>query len=174
MATQRDATVTAAYRRHHDVEAPRIDATAFRQGWRVRSRLDALYGDGRISAAEFQAAIEYRNAWEVLARSGSSEVAVRSSGYPNPHSRMLALCDASTRIRETDAALGSLAASLCHAVIVEDRTWAEVGRRWHRDPQTVRQWSVQAIASLALAWSRSEALPAPTRRRTARGALAAS
>ena len=27
---------------------------------------------------------------------------------------------------------------------------------------------------LALAWSRSEALPAPTRRRTARGALAAS
>ena len=42
---------SAAYRQHHDVEAPRVDTSAFRQGWRVVTRLDALASEGAIDAA---------------------------------------------------------------------------------------------------------------------------
>jgi hypothetical protein len=45
------AAVKAAptpYRQHHDVTAPQVDSTAFRQGWRVAARLDGLLESGRI------------------------------------------------------------------------------------------------------------------------------
>jgi hypothetical protein len=47
---------TPAYRRHHDVEAPQVDSTAFRQGWRVCSRLDSLLEAGRIDREAWDAA----------------------------------------------------------------------------------------------------------------------
>jgi hypothetical protein len=47
---------TLAYRRHHDIEAPRVDSTAFRQAWRVCSRLDSLLEAGRID----------REAWDAV------------------------------------------------------------------------------------------------------------
>jgi hypothetical protein len=39
---------TPIYRQHHDVAAPQVDDRAFRQGWRVSTRLDGLYETGRI------------------------------------------------------------------------------------------------------------------------------
>jgi hypothetical protein len=38
--------------------------TAFRQGWRMHTRLDALFVDRRITAAEWQATIVYRTTYE--------------------------------------------------------------------------------------------------------------
>jgi hypothetical protein len=71
---------TGEFLRRHDVEAPRVDATAFRQGWRMHTRLDALFVDRRITAAEWQATIEYRTTYErirpshhVLAGRGARE-----------------------------------------------------------------------------------------------------
>ncbi len=46
---------------HHDVAAPQVDPTAFRQGWRVDSRL-MLHAAGKITAGELQAAVDYYHA----------------------------------------------------------------------------------------------------------------
>jgi hypothetical protein len=46
---------TPEFERRHAVEAPQVDATQFRPGWRVRSRFDTLLRDGLISPAEYDA-----------------------------------------------------------------------------------------------------------------------
>jgi hypothetical protein len=48
---------------HHDVTAPQDDDRAFRQGWRVAARLDALLETGRID----------RDAWEIAQRGGDAQ-----------------------------------------------------------------------------------------------------
>jgi hypothetical protein len=53
---------TVSYTRHHDVDPPRVDARTFRQGWRIRSRLDALHIAGSISAGEWQTGHDFRAA----------------------------------------------------------------------------------------------------------------
>jgi hypothetical protein len=51
---------SAAYRQHHDVEAPRVDNRHFRPAWPVLTRLDGLLADKAITAAEWHAAADYR------------------------------------------------------------------------------------------------------------------
>jgi len=58
---------TPEFRQHHHVETPRIDATAFRQGWRVQTRLDALLEAGRIDREQFEAAQIWRRWAENIA-----------------------------------------------------------------------------------------------------------
>ena len=57
---------TAAYRQHHDVEAPRVDERHFLPAWRVLTRLDGLLADHAITSAEWHAAADFRE----LVRSG--------------------------------------------------------------------------------------------------------
>src|SRR5262249_54017831 len=52
------AAPTPQFRQHHNVEAPQVDSTAFRQGWRVTTRLDALLEAGRIDKEQWEAARE--------------------------------------------------------------------------------------------------------------------
>jgi hypothetical protein len=52
------------YRQHHQVEAPEISEVAFRPAWRRRTRLDSLLRRGEISAYEYWAVLQYRDACE--------------------------------------------------------------------------------------------------------------
>ena len=48
------------FRRHHAVEPPRVDASEFRQGWRVKTGLDGLLAAGAITPREWCAALAFR------------------------------------------------------------------------------------------------------------------
>jgi hypothetical protein len=142
------------YLAHHDVEDPRVDERAFRQGWRVRTRLDQLLADARITRCEWQAASEYRDAWvRALAIGRVGELRfIAAAGRGNPHDRLLNLVGAIDRLRIVDAAIGDLATSLVVACVVEDLSWAAIARQCHRNPETVRDWTVVAIRALTRAW----------------------
>jgi hypothetical protein len=136
------------------IEPPRVDATTFRQGWRVRTRLDSLLSDRRITPGQWQAAVEYRDAWaRVLQAGGGSPGGLRVSGGADRHHRLLGLLDTITRLRATETWIGRLAASLCFACVVEDRSWASIAATCHRNPETVRDWTVLALRSLAVVWA---------------------
>jgi hypothetical protein len=136
------------------IEPPRVDASTFRQGWRVRTRLDSLLADHRISAGAWQAAVEYRDAWaRVLAAGGGSPGGYRVSGAADPHRRVLGLLDTISRLRVVHRAIGADFATLCFACAVEDRSWASTAAAWSRNPETVRDQTARAVRALAQAWA---------------------
>jgi hypothetical protein len=147
---------TAARTQHAEgIDAPRVDATAFRQGWRVRTRLDALLADGLIQPGERQAAVEYRAAWErviTVAAVGNARL-VRSSGGGGPHVRLMAIAGTIERLRVIEAAIGVMADRLCFACAVEDQPWSSMARHHGRDPKTIRVWTAAALRDLATAWN---------------------
>jgi hypothetical protein len=55
-----ESAPSAAYRQHHDVEAPRVDERHFRPAWRVLTRLDGLLADHVIPSAEWHVAADFR------------------------------------------------------------------------------------------------------------------
>lgn len=69
MPVSPSTTPTPLYRQHHDVTAPRVDSTSFRQGWRVASRLDGLLEAGRIDREQWDAACIWRRWAETMAPS---------------------------------------------------------------------------------------------------------
>ena len=151
-----DRAPTAEFRQHHDVHAPRVDRHAFRQGWRVHTRLDSLLAAGRITPGEWQAASEYRDTWgRVMAAMGATDVArlVLVAGASDAHERLGRVVGAVTRLRRVEALTGSFAAALCFACVVQDRPWADTARILCRDPHTARAWTTEAIRVLAAAWT---------------------
>ena len=152
------ARPTPEFRRHHDVEDPRVDERSARRAWIVRTRLDQLLADGMISRGQWQAAVEYRDAWaRVYAQGGGSEPGgMRVSGAANDgHQRMLDRLDTLTRLRITEQRLGGLATWLVYRCVVEDMTWREMGKRaGNRDHKTMRRWTADALRLLAPAWAK--------------------
>ena len=151
------------------VEDPKVDARAFRQGWRITSRLDALHRDGHITAGQWQAAVEYRTAWERVQRSmsGSSAPMRVSGGAGGGADRLAHVTDTISRLRAVEAHIGGTAAMLSHWCIVADHSWAATGRTLQRNPETVRDWTVAAIQALARAWSSARRRPgAPPAKRS--------
>lgn len=144
---------SAARSRHaEEIEPPRVDDRAFRQGWRVRTRLDTLLASGRIDAAVWQCAVEYRDAWERILASQGGGVGSRVSGATDPHRRFLATIATTSRLRAIETMLGRRMATLCYASVVEDRSWASIGAIWRINPETARDWTVGAVRALAWAW----------------------
>ena len=143
--------------RRHDVDAPDVGAFAFRPGWRVRGRLDQLLADRRITPGEWQAADEYRTAWGQAIRIGSLGAIRwgRSGGSGDPHKRALALLEAIDRLQATELLIGPLATKLAFLCAVEDAPWARTAAAYHRDPETIRDWTAAAIKALAAAWARA-------------------
>ena len=136
------------------IDPPRIDDRAFRQGWRVRTRLDALLAADRITSGQWQAAVEYRDAFSrVLADGGGSPGGYRVSGGSG-HDRLLGLLDTISRLRAVDGRIGAHLARLCHLCVVEDRSWAAIAAILDRcNPETARDRTVVALRSLAVAWA---------------------
>jgi hypothetical protein len=144
---------TKEFTRHFDVEEPRVDERAFRQGWNVRSRLDALLTDRRITRGEWQSASEYRQAWEI-ARETSAPAEGRASvdHAGSGEAGLLAKLAAARKLREVEAVIGALATRLVVASVVHDLAWAVIARKLDRNPETVRDWTVLAIRALDRAW----------------------
>jgi DNA-directed RNA polymerase specialized sigma24 family protein len=136
-----------------EIEPPRVDAATFRQGWRVRTRLDALRSAGRINLEVWQAAVEYRAAYDRWQASGGGELAGRISGGADAHDRMLGLVDTLATLTAVERRIGRLATALCVACVVEDLSWPEIGRRCGRSNHTAEAWTVRALRALARAWA---------------------
>jgi hypothetical protein len=147
------ARPTPEFLRQHDVEAPRVDERSFRQGWIVRTRLDQLLVDDRITRAEWQAASEYRATWAIARELvGVEPGMIRVEGSSSADDATIARLDAVTKLRIVEAAIGSLAARLLLACLVHDLAWARTARFLGNHPETVRDWTVLAIRALASAW----------------------
>jgi hypothetical protein len=54
------ARPTPHFEQHHAVTPPRVDSTAFRPGWRVATRLDALFERGLIEREAYEVARQWR------------------------------------------------------------------------------------------------------------------
>ena len=141
---------TPAYRQHHDVAAPLVDATAFRQGWRVCSRLDSLLECGRIDPETWHAAQGWRRWAETVTpfRHQRWDTRVDISAVPSD-TGMLVRSTAATRLRETAAALGELRVRILDAVLVRDLPWTELGRLLRLSDKAARDWAAEAIEALA-------------------------
>ena len=163
------ARPTPEFRQRHDVEPPRVDDRTFRQGWRVRTRLDQLLADARITRAEWQAATEYRSAWAIARELAAIEPGMlRIAGSSSADAAMIARIDAVTQLRHVEDRIGSDASRFLLACLVHDLAWAEIARYVRKDPQTVRDWTVRAIRALARVWLGPQArqdVPPQDRRR---------
>lgn len=148
------ARPTPEFRRHHDVEAPRVDERAFRQGWIVRTRLDQLLADDRISREQWHAASEFRVAWGIAREISTPEPgAMRIASSASGDAGAIARLDAETRLRVVEDAIGRFRTALVVACVVVDLPWAVTARFSGRHPETVRDWTVLAIRALAGAWA---------------------
>lgn len=135
------------------IEPPRVDASSFRQGWRVRTRLDALLAAGKIAPAVWQAAVEYRDAWaRVLAGSGGVP-GNRITGGADMHDRQIALLGALAVLTAIERRIGAHRTALCVACVVEDRSWPAIGRLFGCSNHTAETWTIEALRALAAAWA---------------------
>jgi hypothetical protein len=144
-----------AYRRHHAVEAPEVDARAFRQGWRVSTRLDRMLAARQIDGGVWQAAADYRAAWEaaLALRSGVSASRVTGNGGDR-EAAMLTRMSHASRLRWVDGQLGHLASWLVFACVVEDQSWHRMGRRLGVRNTTAQTWTIAALRLMTALWHR--------------------
>lgn len=139
---------TAHFRQHHDVEPPRIDASTFRPAWRVRTRLDRLLADGAITPAEWHCAVYLRSMLELTA---SGPRTVRTQFLPSGRSNLEIHSRALGHCRQAAQAVGAICYGFLLACLVEDLSWAGLGRRLGVDPRTARSWVIAAIKLLIVA-----------------------
>ena len=115
---------SAARLRHAEaIDAPRIDALAFRQGWRVVTRLDGLLAAGLIAPGVWQAAAEYRAAWESWPRRprrAADRAPLATVPLPTPAGSMRARSRGGA-IRAAESAISPGHAALCHALLAPSR-----------------------------------------------------
>jgi hypothetical protein len=152
----------AEFRHHHDVEAPQVNSTSFRQGWRVHSRLDSLATSGKIDREQLEAAVTWGRWAERVATPGTSPWRIRvdggGHGGGNLTDRQL---DAAAKLRASTAALGVSRIALLGACVVEDRSWRQIGQRLGVAAETARVRVVEAIVALSLWLDGDPVPPAP-------------
>jgi hypothetical protein len=139
------------------IEAPRVDARVFRQGWLVRTRLDALFADGHIDADIWQAAREYRHCVERSSPLASGLRLERSSGESDAHARQWKLSKAARRVREVEAWLGPDCTRFCRSLVVEDCSWRKLGRETGCDRESARRIAPFVLQSLWWGWTHPKA-----------------
>jgi hypothetical protein len=156
---------TPQFQQHHTVERPQVDSTAFRQGWRVTTRLDGLLEAGRIDREAWDAACLWRRWVERTAPLPAQawDVRVDRSLVPND-AATLARVQTTAKLRSVAEALGPLRIRLLQFCVMDDRSWREIGDRLRMDAKTARIWVAAAIAALA-AFLAGEPVPDPPRLR---------
>ena len=144
------AQPSLTYQQHHDVAAPLVDATAFRQGWRICTRLDGLLEAGRIDRACWDAAHTWRRAAELVApvRVQAWDVRVDRSITPDD-AHALRRVAAAARLRVVAEALGALRVRILEAVLVRDMPWAELARLLRISDKTAQTRATEALVALA-------------------------
>ena len=141
---------TPQFTRHHDVTAPQVDATAFRQGWRVASRLDALLDGGRIDREAWEAAREWRRWAEAIGLSHVQRWDVRPDAPCHPSDLpMLRRVQAAAKLRACTEALGELRVRLLDCCVARDLSWREIAALLRVSDKTATTWVAEAITALA-------------------------
>lgn len=145
---------TREYHRHHVVEAPRIDDRHFHPAWRVLTRLDGLLADGAITTAEWHAAADFRDMAEfALGGAASHSVLTGARTARSVASltadRLVARLDARSWLDEVARVIGTVPCALIKAFVVDDMSWAAIGRCFGVDPKTARAWVITSIKALA-------------------------
>jgi hypothetical protein len=148
-----------AYRQHHDVAAPQVDAHAFRQGWRVTARLDALLESGRITREAWDAACIWRRWVETVAPSHVQrwDTHIDASLAPND-AWMLMSVNAAAKLRQASDALGALRVKILESVVVKDLAWVELARFMRVSDKTARDRAVESVNALA-DWHAGRSVP---------------
>jgi len=139
-------------KQHVSLEQPEINEHAFRQAWRVRSRLDKLFVAGEITGYEWRCASEFRTANEIafesVLRAPLLDGTGRASGYPanvHPSERHHG---ALRRLHDLHGRVGRETVRLLEAVIVEDLKWRELGKRLQVQACTSKRRAIAAIKTL--------------------------
>ena len=152
---------TAAFRQHHDVAPPRIDAAAFRPGWLVQSRLLSLHEAGRIDRQAIDAALAWRAWAETASATRAQSWQVRVDISPGPRDGdATRRVHAAAKLREVATALGPLRAAILEAVVLRDVPWAQLGRLLRLSDKTAREYAAEAVTALA-AWRAGDPVPPP-------------
>jgi hypothetical protein len=152
---------TPQFQQHHTVETPQVDATAFRQGWRVMTRLDSLLEAGRIDREAWDAACLWRRWVERTTPLPEQawDVRVDRSLIPDD-AAALARVQTAAKLRGVADALGPLRVRLLQFCMMDDRSWREIGDRLRIDSKTAQTWTVAAILALS-AFLAGEPVPDP-------------
>jgi DNA-directed RNA polymerase specialized sigma24 family protein len=155
---------TPQFRRHHDVEIPKVDQAAFRQGWRVRTRLNWLLETGKITDEAWDIARVWHRWCAVIGRVRVQEwterVDVSLSGY-DPH---LSRVTAATKLREATGALGQRRILCLELTVLDDLAWAQVAYRLGVSEKTAMLRVAEALEALA-DWRAGRVIkPAPVER----------
>jgi len=138
------------------VEEPRVDATAFRQGWRITSRLDGLLAAGFITRSVWQSATDYRDAWDASvalsaprSRSGGSTGSATSTSRERAIIATLAKLD---RLAWVERRLDPVALWLVIACVVEDRSWHAIGLALGCRNVTAELRTARALIEMSRLW----------------------
>jgi hypothetical protein len=117
----------------------------------VLTRLDGLLAHKVITAAEWHAAADYRE----LVDQVRCRAFTRSSAFGTVHAPGNSFrnwgagdLDSAARLRQIRAVLGAWACTLLEAALVEDLSWAALGRHYRCDPEAARAWVIAAIKAL--------------------------
>ena len=140
---------TPEFRRHHDVTAPQVDTSAFRQGWRVATRLDSLLETGRIDRECWDAAQQWRRWAEVITpcKTQAWSVHVDRSLVPND-AAVLHKVAAAAKLRAVAQALGPLRTKILESVVVKDLPWLELARTMRVSDKTAVAHAIEALEAL--------------------------
>jgi hypothetical protein len=141
---------TPQFTQHHDVTAPRVDKRAFRQGWRVATRLDGLLEAGRIDREAWDRACEWRRWAETgtPSRARPWDIRVDLSAVPTD-AGMLFRVHAATKLREAAAAMGALRANILEAVVLHDCSWRQLAHQLRVSDKTATHRAAEAVVALS-------------------------
>jgi hypothetical protein len=148
---------SAWLRQHHAVEAPRVDDLVFHPAWRVRTRLDTLAPV--LTRYEFQVATTYRLIAERAAAGDLHAVEIDGEGRRANHyrgsrlERSERLLDGLRHLAAVRESLGAGPLDLVEAVVIDDLSWRQIGRRLRVDHKTARSRVLAPIKALAAAWT---------------------
>ena len=139
----------AQFRLHHDIEAQQVDAKAFRQGWKVSTRLDGLLRDEMITPGAWQAAVDFRATWERafgIGLGASGELlGSRTSNAARCSDGKL---DALKRIRGISRKLGPRRMWLIERCVLHDYPWLRTAEQLRVSDKTARSWTAVALLDL--------------------------
>jgi hypothetical protein len=141
---------TPQFTSHHDVTEPRVDSAAFRQGWRVATRLDGLLESGKVDRDGHDAACRWR-AWAETVTARSTQAwspRVDLSTGPGDGGMVRRLHHAG-QLRAAADALGPIRIRLLTLCVLEDRSWREIATAFRLSDKTVVAWTVEAVGALA-------------------------
>jgi hypothetical protein len=159
------ARPTPEFARRYDVLAPRVDDRTFRQGWMVQTRLQALFEQGQITREERDIAFQWKRHAETITPSHVQPWQVRvDTSITATDSGAVHRVHAATVIREAAAVLGPLRVKLLEWSVLEDRSWAEVGRLVRLSDKSAKEHAVEAIQALRDWWVGEVVAPAPVLR----------